>query len=93
MLNEYAITTKDNPFDPFDQFDQWFLFDVEKGYNTCAKLGRLGRISDEMSQKEENDEVERVIDRIIELDFLNIYIKVKRKSAKSQDTEAEEAKD
>ena len=79
------VTTVDNPFDPFEQFDQWFLFDVEKGYNTCAKLGRLGRISDEMSQKEENDEVERVIDRIIELDFMNIYIKVKRKASKLQD--------
>ena len=93
MLNEYAITTKDNPFDPFDQFDQWFLFDVEKGYNTCSYLARIAQITDEMSQKEENEEVERAIDRIIELDFMNIYIKVKRKSAKSQNKEAEEAKD
>ena len=93
MLNEYAITTKDNPFNPFDQFDQWFLYDVEKGYNTCSKLDRISKITDEMSQKEEHDEIERAIDRLIEIDPLNIYIKLERKAPKSQNEEAEEPED
>ena len=76
--NEYMLTTKDNPFDPFEQFDSWFLFDVEKGYNSCAYLARIARTSDQFSDKENEKEVENAIDEIIKYDFMNIYKKVKR---------------
>ena len=72
------LTTFDNPFDPFEQFVSWNLFDIEKGYNTCSYLSRIANLSEDMSQKEENDEIERAIDEIIRYDFMNIYKKVKR---------------
>ena len=77
-MEEYMLTTFDNPFDPFEQFTSWFLFDVEKGYNTCSYLARVVRLSDEMSEKETNEEINRAIDQIIENDILNIYKRVKR---------------
>lgn len=70
------ITTIDNPFDPFDEFDKWFDFDIEKGYYTCSKLARIADITDDMSPFEEEKEIERAINRIIEIDPLDIYIKV-----------------
>ena len=85
-----AVTTFDNPYDPFDQFDEWFLFDVEKGYNTCGHLGRLTKDADDMSQREESDDIERAIDRMIELDFMNIYKKVTKKIENTEE-EPEEA--
>jgi len=72
------LTTFDNPYDPFDQFIPWFLFDIEKGYNTCSYLGRIARISDQLSDAENDMEVERAIDEIIKYDFRNIYKKVVR---------------
>ena len=84
MANDCMLTTFDNPFDPFEQFTSWFLFDIEKGYNTCGYLGRIVQISDSMSQKEIDDEIERAIDEIIEHDFLNIYKKVNQKSVISE---------
>ena len=78
METECRLTTFDNPYDPFEQFSLWFLFDVEKGYNTCSYLGRIANITDDMSQLEVNEEIERAIDKIIEYDFLNIYKKVKK---------------
>lgn len=72
------LTTFDNPYDPFEQFSSWFLFDVEKGYNTCSYLGRITKFSDDMSIIEENEEIERAIDEIIKYDFMNIYKKVKK---------------
>ena len=72
-----ALTTVDNPFDPFEQFVAWFLFDEEKGYHSCAYLGRIARISDQFSEEENNSEVERAIDEIIQNDFLHMYRKVK----------------
>lgn len=73
------LTTFDNPFDPFEQFTSWFLFDVEKGYNTCGYLGRIARTSDQLSEDENDLEVERAIDEIIKYDFMNVYKKVKKK--------------
>ena len=78
MAKRIGITTFDNPYDPFDQFTVWFLFDVEKGYNTCSYLGRIANLYEDMTQKEEDEEVERAIDQIIENDFLNIYKKVSK---------------
>lgn len=49
-----ALTTIDNPFDPFDQFDQWYMFDLDKGYNSCSYLDRVSHTSDQLSE-EEND--------------------------------------
>lgn len=73
-----ALTTLDNPFDPLEQFDQWFLFDTEKGYNSSAYLARIAKISDELSEEENDEEIERAIDEIIKYDFENIYKKVKK---------------
>ena len=70
------LTTFDNPFDPFEQFTDWFMFDVEKGYNTCSYLARIAKLTDDMSDQEVNDEIERAIDEIIQYDFINIYKKV-----------------
>ena len=78
-INECRLTTVDNPFDPFTQFDDWFLFDTEKGYNSCSRLDRITKISDDMSEVEVNEEIERAIDEIIKYDFLNVYKKVKKK--------------
>lgn len=77
-MTECALTTFDNPFDPFDQFDQWFAFDTDKGYNSCSYLDRIARTSDQLSEEENNQEIERAIDEIIKYDFRNIYKKVKK---------------
>ena len=72
MNGSCALTTFDNPYNPFEQFSDWFLFDVEKGYN---------------SEEENNQEIERAIDEIIRYDFMNIYKKVKRtKTTKADKT-------
>lgn len=70
------LTTFDNPYNPFEQFTSWFLFDVEKGYDSCSYLGRIARTSDQLSEEENDLEVERAIDEIIKYDFRNIYMKV-----------------
>lgn len=80
-INECRLTTIDNPFDPFTQFDDWFIFDTEKGYNSCSRLDRIVNLCDDMSEVEINEEIERAIDEIIKYDFLNVYKKVKKTSA------------
>lgn len=72
------LSTIDNPFNPFEDFDSWFLFDVEKGYNSCSYLARIAKTSNEFTEEEEAEEIERAIDEIIQYDFMNLYIKVKQ---------------
>lgn len=76
MKVKVALTTFDNPFDPFKEFNSWFLFDIEKGYHSCAYLARIAKTSDQLSEQENDEEVERAIDEIIKYDFQNIYRKV-----------------
>lgn len=76
MDKQYMLTTVDNPFDPFEQFPSWFMFDVEKGYNTCGLLMRIAHVSNELSSKEIDEELERAMNEIIKYDFTNTYKKV-----------------
>jgi hypothetical protein len=75
-MKKAIITTFDNPYDPQEDFTNWFLFDVTKGYNTCALLGRIAKTSEQLSDEENEIENERAIDEIIKYDFQNIYKKV-----------------
>ena len=72
----FMLTTIDNPFNPFEDFDSWLQFDIEKGYYSCSYLARIAKTSDQLSDYENDLEIERAIDEIIELDFMNIYKKV-----------------
>lgn len=78
MESNFMLTTIDNPFDPFEQFTSWFLFDEEKGYQSCSRLARVAKLSDDMTQKEIDEETERAIDEIIKYDLLDIYKKVSK---------------
>ena len=80
MNKQVCITTIDNPFDPFDDYLSWHMFDTEQGYYTHNKIGRLVKTTDDMTEKEEIEAIEKAIDRLIEIDPLDIYIKVTRES-------------
>lgn len=76
MSRKVALTTVDNPYNPFDDFTSWLMFDIEKGYDTNGKLARLANIKDEMTEKEQKEEIERAIDRIIEIDPTDLFKKI-----------------
>ena len=76
MAKDCMLTTFDNPYNPFDDFTLWLMYDKEQGYNTCERLARIAKLSDDMSQDEIDAETDRAMDEIIFYDFLNIYKKV-----------------
>lgn len=76
MSKKVMLTTVDNPFDPFEEFNSWFMFDIQKGYNSCAYLARIAKISDQLTDEENSEEIERAIDEIIKYDFTKNYKKV-----------------
>ena len=52
--------------------------DEDNGYHSCAFLARIARTSDQLSDKENQEEIERAINDIIKYDPLGIYKKVKK---------------
>ena len=76
VLNTVALSTKDNPFDPFTQFDEWYAWDLSHNNHCCEILAKFARCSDELSDKENSDEIEYAIDQIIAVDPEHKFIKV-----------------
>lgn len=75
-MSKAMLTTVDNPYNPFDQWDKWLMYDNDAGYNSCAYLARIAHTSDELSDSENEDEINRAIDEIIRYDPFNLYRKV-----------------
>lgn len=76
MNKQIHITTIDNPFDPFKDFDDWFQFDIEKGYYSCSKIARIAENIENAEEKQEDELLEEAIDRLIEIDPLDLYRKL-----------------
>lgn len=89
-LIRYSLTTYDNPYDPFEQFIPWFMFDIQKGYNSCGFLARtldaldLSTNDDELSDEEIEKNIETAINEILNTDFMGIYVKVSDKNKKNE---------
>ena len=65
-MKEVFISTIDNPFDYFKQFDEWLAFDRQMGYFTLEYVGRLVKTDPNLSEEEQDLELDRVFDSIIE---------------------------
>lgn len=80
-MQNYMLSTNDNPFNPYTHWDEWYAFDVAAGYNTSAYLARIVLTSDEMSSSDQRIAIQEAIDEILELNVLGIYIKVNEPKA------------
>ena len=70
------LSTKDNPFNPFTHFDEWRQYDITHGHYCCELVAKFSRCSDDLSDKENTDEINYAIERIIEIDPEKKFIKV-----------------
>lgn len=88
MGSECMLSFIDNPYDYFTDVYRWRMFDIEyaqsRGISPCCEyLARIAKTTDDMSQKEIDNEIERAIDEIIEINPLPIFKKVWNKSQTS----------
>lgn len=78
-MPEVWITTDDNPFDFFTQFDDWYQFDESKGYHTCSYIARIAKVSNDLSDYDNENEIARAIDEILSFNLTGNYKKITKK--------------
>ena len=86
-MSEIALTTVDNPYSPFSQYDDWYNYDLEKGYDCCGYIDRmsLGRLDNKsLSDDEENEIIEEIINDIVTTDPTGLFIKVEKVNEKDE---------
>ena len=76
---EVFITTFDNPFDYFTQFKEWYDYDRQMGYYTLEYLGRIAKTSSDLSDEDNEEELESAIDSILEWNG-SMYKKIYRQN-------------
>lgn len=80
-MPKHMLSTVDNPYNPFKEFAQWYAYDEAKGYHSCSYLARLVFSSEDISQADQDFELESAIDEIVKEDVLGIYMKVAEDSS------------
>ena len=91
-MKEYVLTTVDNPFDPFRQFDEWFSYDLQLGYNTCSLLALFSHTSNDWNEEDNEEELNRAMDEIVNLFNGKIFIKVSKEDFKNESRSTIESK-
>ena len=86
MAEEVMLSTIDNPYNPFDNFDQWYMFDELKARQEnrptcCGYLARVDYSSDEVSEAEQIQTMNDIIDEILTLNLSGKFIKLTRSEA------------
>ena len=86
MAEEVMLTTIDNPYNPFDNFEQWYMFDElqarrENRPTCCSYLARVDCSSDEVSEAEQRQTMNDIIDEIVQLNLSGKFIKITRSEA------------
>ena len=82
-MEQFWLTTIDNPFNYFTHPDEWHQFDDEKRYNTCGYIAReaerLG-YSSEMSETRKTETINQAVDNLYSSNLLGIYRKITKNS-------------
>ena len=75
-MADYMVTTIDNPWKPFLHYHEWLSYDISHGYNTDQWVYIMTRTSNDLTNEEQQEQVDVGIDRLLELDPYGIFVKV-----------------
>ncbi len=75
-MEEYMLTTVDNPFNPFHQFKEWLQWDARAGYHTLGYLARIAKVSDDLSEADYSRAVDSAIDEIIQENVYGVHCRI-----------------
>ncbi len=80
-MDEYMLSTYDNPISPFDEFEAWWKYDMLLGHDCCGTLAREANTSPLFSDEVNEKYIDDAVDRLIQMDP-TLYRKVYRSDFK-----------
>jgi hypothetical protein len=72
-VEDYMLTTIDNPWNPYTQWEEWYAFDQSKGYDTPGLLARVANVSFDLSEGDQYLAVKEAIDTIVHDNFSGMH--------------------
>lgn len=81
-IEEFMLTTVDNPFDPFTRFDEWLSYDEGMGYYTTAFLARVAKVSTDLSEADQTLAIQQAIDEIVKENVSGMWVKVSKNQSR-----------
>ena len=82
-MNNYVLSTSDNPWNPSTNFDEWYAWDTGHGYGTCSYLDRVSYTSADLPDSTNDAIIADAIDEIVKRDLIALvtdgqvhYVKV-----------------
>jgi hypothetical protein len=76
-MEEYMLTTVDNPIDPFTSFSEWYHRDLALGHNTLSLLARVAAVPSDLSEMDRDNAIALAIDEIAHENVTGVHRKVK----------------
>lgn len=80
-MDDYMITTIDNPWNPFTHYHEWLSFDMRHCYNTQEWLAVLTKSSNDLIDEEIKELIDGGVSRLLELDPYGLHVKVYKDEA------------
>lgn len=77
-VEDYMLTTIDNPWNPYTQWDEWYAWDQAKGYDTPGLLARVANVSFDLSDGDQQLAVKEAIDTIVQNNFSGMHKIIRR---------------
>jgi hypothetical protein len=65
-MEHFMLTTKDNPFSPITEYDEWLTWDLAQGYCTNSLLARVIHTSPDLSDADQDEEIQNAISEIVQ---------------------------
>jgi hypothetical protein len=78
QVEDYMLTTVDNPWNPYTNWDEWYAWDQAKGYDTPGLLARVANVSFDLSEGDQHLAVKEAIDSIVEHNFSGMHKIIRR---------------
>jgi hypothetical protein len=77
-MEQYMLSTTDNPYNPFTQWREWYVWDEAHGYHTSSLLARVVMMSDDLSDAQQESLINQGIDEVVFENVSGKHIKVKQ---------------
>ena len=86
LLNNFFLSTSDNPFKPFENFNNWFAFDRKNNYNSLELIAKFAFASENLGNFQEKLAILQAMRTIIRYNVSGKHVILVQRAPDSDDS-------